>query len=104
MENLIQIGSWILVGLIAVLFILVISRILDVVLSGIYRLLGGILMPLLVLVVTTGLGAYIGYQMETGVRISNKNMIIGGFIGLVVGNIIILAFSKTLSPPPDSDR
>jgi len=101
MENYLQIGSWIIVGLIAIVLILVISRILDIVLSGVYKLFGGILLPLLALVLTTGLGAYIGYQMDTH---NEKNIIVGALIGAVIGNIIIFAFPKGTAPPPGSNR
>lgn len=104
MEFYLQIGSWIVVGLIAIVLILVVSRILDIVLSGVFKLLGGILLPLFVLILSTGLGAYIGYQMDARPHSSGKNLIIGALIGAVIGNIIIFAFPKGTAPPPGSSR
>jgi ethanolamine transporter EutH len=101
METVIQFGLLVLIWFVAISVILIISRILDPILTGIFRLLGDILIPLGAMIISAGIGGYLGNKIDIYSKTEGKYLVLGVIIGAAIGNIIgIAATRESPSPPP----
>ena len=100
METVIQFGVLVIIWVVAISAILIISRILEPILTGIFRLLGDILIPLGAMTISAVIGGFIGNRMDMHQNTEGKYMVLGAIIGAAIGNIIGIAATKPPSSPP----